>query len=77
VIQTDLLNKTAHPSTLITTPLTTQLSSRSHLLRFRITQREKLNQGSDVMLDQVRAIDNYALLLLTHCETAKPRMAAT
>lgn len=56
VVQTDLLNRLDHPSALVM-PLTTQLSSVDNVLRFRITRREELVQDSDVMLDQIRAID--------------------
>lgn len=56
VVQTDLLNRLDHPSVLVL-PLTTQLSNSGNVLRFRITQREELMQDSDIMLDQMRAID--------------------
>lgn len=56
VVQTDVLNRLDHPSALVM-PLTTKLSSLNNLLRFRITQRDELMQDSDVMLDQMRAID--------------------
>lgn len=57
VIQTDLLNKTQHPSTLVV-PLTTQLASEGNLLRLRLKPRDQLQQLSEAMLDQIRAIDN-------------------
>ena len=57
VIQTDFLNQLDHPSTMVM-PLTTQLSSRSNVLRFHIGSREQLSQDSDVMIDQIRTIDN-------------------
>jgi len=57
VIQSDMLNELSHLSTLVM-PLTTQLSSEGNVLRFRVSGRDKLKQHSDVMLDQVRAIDN-------------------
>lgn len=57
VVQTDLLTRANHPSTMVM-PLTTQLSSRGNVLRFHISSREQLMQDSDAMLDQVRAIDN-------------------
>lgn len=57
VVQTDLLARANHPSTMVM-PLTTQLSSRGNVLRFHISCREQLVQDSDAMLDQVRAIDN-------------------
>ncbi|MFY9178232.1 MAG: type II toxin-antitoxin system PemK/MazF family toxin [Venatoribacter sp.] len=57
VVQTDLLNQLEHPSTLVM-PLTTVLSSVQNVLRFRINKRDKLEQNSDLMLEQIRAIDN-------------------
>jgi mRNA interferase MazF len=57
VIQSYLLNQLDHPSTMVM-PLTTQLSSRTNVLRFHISSREQLLQHSDVMLDQIRTIDN-------------------
>lgn len=57
VIQNNLLNQLEHPSTLVM-PLTTVLSSTQNVLRFRIANRDKLNQDSDLLLDQIRAIDN-------------------
>lgn len=57
VIQTDLLNDEAHPSTTVL-PLTTQLIDDAAPLRFRILARDRLQQDSDIMLDQARSIDN-------------------
>lgn len=57
VIQTDLLNDEEHPSTTVL-PLTTQLIDDAAPLRFRIEARDRLQQDSDVMLDQARTIDN-------------------
>ena len=57
VIQTDLLNNT-HPSTMIC-PLTTKIVREADILRVHIPQKELgLNQGSDILVDQIRAIDN-------------------
>jgi len=57
VIQTDLLNAEAHPSTTVL-PLTTQLIDDAAPLRLRIVAREGLRQTSDVMVDQLRTSDN-------------------
>jgi len=57
VIQTDLLNDEEHPSTTVL-PLTTQLIDEAAPLRFRIEARDGLRQDSDVMVDQIRTIDN-------------------
>lgn len=57
VVQTDLLNK-EHPSTLIC-PITTNVKPDSEILRVHL-KRSKfgLKEDCDVMIDQVRAIDN-------------------
>jgi mRNA interferase MazF len=57
VIQTDLLNDEEHPSTTVL-PLTTQLIDQAAPLRFRISARDGVRQDSDVMVDQLRTIDN-------------------
>jgi len=57
VIQSDLLNDEEHPSTTVL-PLTTQLIDDAAPLRFRLAARDRLRLDSDVMLDQVRTIDN-------------------
>ena len=61
VVQTDLLNN-HHPSTVIC-PLTTQIRPESNLLRVHLQKGEGgLTQRSDIMVDQIRAIDNRRLL---------------
>lgn len=61
IVQTDLLNK-VHPSTLIC-PITTNVQLSSKILRVHLkkgTARVKLD--CDVMIDQLRAIDNKRLM---------------
>ncbi len=61
VVQTDLLN-TRHPSTIIC-PLTTQIQPQSSILRVHLRKGEAgLTEKSDIMADQLRAIDNRRLL---------------
>jgi len=61
VIQTDLLNK-YHPSTLIL-PLTTKVEPRATLLRVHLPKGCcELEEECDIMMDQVRAIDNNRLV---------------
>lgn len=61
VVQTDSLNK-VHPSTLIC-PITTNVKLESQILRvFLKNGTAKLKVGCDVMIDQVRAIDNRRLI---------------
>ena len=57
VIQTDLLNNT-HPSTIVC-PITTNIIKKSSILRVHLSKREtNLKKDSDIIVDQVRAIDN-------------------
>lgn len=61
VVQTDLLNK-VHPSTLICT-ITTNVNPEAEILRVHLKkQRFGLKEDCDIMIDQVRAIDNKRLL---------------
>ena len=55
IIQSDALNEVEHP-TVIVLPLTTKLMDL-HLLRYRVTKRGRLQQDSDILCDQIRAID--------------------
>jgi mRNA interferase MazF len=60
VIQTDLLN-TQHPSTLIC-PLTTQVAPHVQILRVHIPKGVAgLHTESDILVDQIRAVDNRRL----------------
>ena len=55
IIQTDLLNE-FHPSTLVC-PITSNVVKEIELLRIHL-RKGQLDQPSDVLIDQVRAIDN-------------------
>ena len=56
-VQTDLLN-TNHSSTIVC-PLTTQIHPQSNVLRVHLSKGEAgLIEKSDIMVDQIRAIDN-------------------
>lgn len=57
VMQSDLLNQAGHPSTTIL-PMTSRLIENTAPLRVRINAREDLRSDSDVMIDQIRTIDN-------------------
>jgi mRNA interferase MazF len=59
IVQTDLLNDD-HPSTLIC-PITTNVIEEAEILRVHL-RKDQLERKSDVMVDQVRAIDNKRLL---------------
>ena len=57
VVQTDLLNN-HHPSTIVC-PLTTQIHPKSDVLRVHLRKGEAgITERSDIMVDQLRAIDN-------------------
>jgi mRNA interferase MazF len=61
VVQTDLLNKT-HPSTLIC-PITTNVQPKSEVLRVHLKKGQaKVKEDCDIMIDQIRAIDNRRLI---------------
>src|ERR1035437_139681 len=59
IIQTDLLNET-HLSTIIC-PITTNVKSEIELLRVHL-KKGQLDKISDILVDQIRAIDNQRLL---------------
>ena len=58
VVQTNLLNKLSHPSTIVC-PITSHVSPKANILRVHLKKEAAgLEKDSDIMLDQVRAIDN-------------------
>jgi mRNA interferase MazF len=59
IIQTDLLND-VHPSTMIC-PVTSNVNPDVQLLRVHL-DNDQLDKPSDVLVDQIRAIDNSRLL---------------
>lgn len=60
-IQTNLLNKIPHPSTIIC-PITTNVKMDSEILRVHLKKgMGNLSQDCDIMIDQIRAIDNKRL----------------
>ncbi len=61
VIQTNLLNKIPHPSTIVC-PITTNVKRGSEILRVHLKKGTvSLHQACDIMIDQIRAIDNKRL----------------
>ena len=61
IVQTDILNK-IHPSTLIC-PITTNIKLESQILRVHLIKGiAKVKEPCDVMIDQLRAIDNKRLI---------------
>ena len=59
--QSQALLDAEHPSTLIV-PLTTRLVDDAEPLRIRLKAQGRLKQDSDLLLDQLRAIDNKRLV---------------
>ncbi|MCD4693432.1 MAG: type II toxin-antitoxin system PemK/MazF family toxin [Calditrichales bacterium] len=61
IVQTDLLNK-IHPSTIIC-PITTNVQKQSELLRVHLEKGTgSVKEACDIMIDQIRAIDNKRLV---------------
>ncbi|HBH24581.1 MAG TPA: type II toxin-antitoxin system PemK/MazF family toxin [Cytophagales bacterium] len=61
VIQTNLLNKTPHPTTIVC-PVTTNVKKGSEIVRVHLKKgTANLQQACDVTVDQIRVIDNKRL----------------
>lgn len=61
ILQSQALLDAKHPCTLIL-PLTTHLIDDAEPLRLRVAAQGGLNKDSDLLIDQLRAIDNKRLL---------------
>ncbi|OGB91965.1 MAG: transcription elongation factor GreAB [candidate division NC10 bacterium RIFCSPLOWO2_12_FULL_66_18] len=61
ILQSQALLDADHPSTLIV-PLTTSLVDDAEPLRIRIPASGRLRRNSDLLVDQLRAIDNRRLI---------------
>ena len=62
IVQTNILNKLKHASTIIC-PLTTNVKRDVSILRVHLKKGAGgLNRDSDIMIDQVRAVDNKRLI---------------
>ncbi len=62
IVQTNLLNKVQHPSTIVC-PITTNIYEDSEILRVHLKKgMANLNENCDIMIDQIRAIDNKRLI---------------
>ena len=57
IYQNNELNHSEYPTTIII-PLSTSLIDEAQPIRLRITKRDKLKEDSDIVLTQIRAIDN-------------------
>ncbi len=61
IVQTNLLNN-EHPSSVVC-PITTNVQKNSEILRVHIKKgTSNLKVDSDIMIDQIRAIDNRRLI---------------
>ena len=62
IVQTNLLNQIPHPSTIIC-PITTNIIKESKILRVHLnSEQSDLHEDSDIMIDQIRTIDNRRLI---------------
>lgn len=61
IVQSQALLDADHPSTLIV-PLSTRLIADAAPLRLRLSAQDGLSKESDLLLDQLRAIDNKRLV---------------
>ena len=61
IVQSQALLDVDHPSTLIV-PLTTNLIDEAEPLRIRILASAGLSKESDLLIDQLRAVDNTRLV---------------
>ena len=57
VFQNDELNQSDYPTTIII-PLSSSLVDDAQPIRMRISAREDLEKDSDIVVTQIRAIDN-------------------
>ncbi len=60
IFQDQALLDAGHPSTIII-PLTTNLIDDAEPLRVRVKAQEQLERNSDLLIDQIRTIDNKRL----------------
>jgi mRNA interferase MazF len=62
IVQTNLLDKIPHPSTIIC-PITTNVKKESDILRVHIIKgTANMQESCDIMIDQLRSIDNARLI---------------
>jgi len=61
IYQTNMLNDCGH-STTIVLPMSTFLIDESYPLRYRIEKEDNLEKKSDILCDQIRALDNQRII---------------
>ncbi len=74
ILQTQALLDVLHPSTIVI-PLTTKIIDNAEPLRIRIKAQDKLKKDSDLLIDQIRAIDNKRLTQGPITTISKKQMA--
>ena len=57
IYQNDELNHSDYPTTIVL-PLSTSLVDDAEPIRYRISKKDKLEEDLDIVLTQIRAIDN-------------------
>ena len=74
VVQSQALLDAGHPSTLVV-PLTTVLVEDAEPLRIRVAAADKLRRDSDLLIDQLRSIDNERLIRGPLCQLTRLLMS--
>ena len=74
IVQAQALLDASHPSTLVI-PLTTDIVADAQPLRVRVEAAGRLRRTSDLLIDQLRAIDNRRLTHGPLTRLPPPRMA--
>lgn len=63
VIQTDILNKSGHPTTMVVMGTTSVKRDKDYFpLRVALVNQSGLAQATDLLIDQIRAISNRRLM---------------
>lgn len=73
IVQATALLRAGHPSTLVV-PLTTNVIDDAEPLRVRVNPAQRLRRASDLLVDQLRAIDNRRLIKGPLTRVGKPVM---
>ena len=74
IVQAQALLDAGHPSTMIV-PLTTNVIDDAEPLRLRVASSERLRHKSDLLIDQLGAIDNRRLVDGPRTRLTEPLMA--
>ena len=74
IVQSQALLDAGHPSTLVV-PLTSNLIGDAEPLRIRFPRAGRLSRHSDLLIDQIRAIDNRRLVSGPLCRASADLLA--